>query len=88
MLRMLPANPRKKTVIDAAVERGWRHEKIHGKDVLRSISSDMFVVLQDIGEDCFYSHSVASSYARSLGLAIDSEKAKSITWSPSEGEKT
>jgi hypothetical protein len=61
---------------------------LRGKDVLMKNSPHIAVILQDIDEDCFYSYSVASSYARLLGLEIEEEKGRIVEWRPSESEQT
>lgn len=88
MRRSLPSNPTKKIVIDMACEAGWVHRIIKGKDVLISNNGELHIILQDIGNFSFYEHTVASSYARRLGIDIEPEKGKSVCWQPSNDEST
>ncbi|WP_146618832.1 hypothetical protein [Rhodoplanes elegans] len=87
MRTVLPAYPRQKQLIDIAVRNGCRHVVIRGNDILQTADRTKFVVLQPIHDDAFYTHAVASAYARVLGLDIQPDFTKS-DWNPSDSEQT
>jgi hypothetical protein len=70
---MLSCLPNAQEVIDAAKAAGWHHSRCQLGGVMRDVlnkGNRPSIILQPILEESWYSHAVASSYARLIGIDI------------------
>lgn len=71
---VLSCLPNAEEVIDAAKAAGWRHSRCMLGGVMRDVlnkAGHSSIILQPILEDSWYSHTIAESYARQIGIPIE-----------------
>ena len=71
---MLSCLPNAEEVVDAATAAGWRHSRIMLGGIMRDVlnkADHSSLILQTIPEESWYSHPVATGYARWLGILIE-----------------
>ena len=71
---MLSCLPNAEEVIDAAKAAGWRHSRIMLGGIMRDVLNKggrPSLILQPLLEESWYSHTVATGYARWIGILIE-----------------
>jgi hypothetical protein len=83
---MLTCFPFKEEVLEAAKANGWEWRIQRGRLVFTK-PNHLDLIVQNISDESWYSHTVASGIARHFGIEIETP-AHPMPWTPTEPERS